>query len=427
MMQDSRLAIFGGDPVCKSPWPTWPRADKNTEINIKDVLYSGKWTISGPSIERKSYEKQFAEAYSKFHDVLYCVPSSNGSSALTIALEALNVKKGMEVLVPGLTWVACATSVVGIGSIPILVDIEPDSLCMSLEEAKKKISNKTAAIILVHTYCSIADIKGFIALSEELNIPIIEDCSHSHGAIFEGRRVGTFGKIGVFSMQQSKVLTSGEGGACITNDFHLYKTMQQLRADGRCYKSTPLDYGQMELEEVGLVQGRNHCMSEFHASILLDRLKHLDAENKTREENANYLTSLLVQIGDIMPLYRRMGVNRLTYYQYCVRLNLKKFRFPIEFIAQAMSCELGILISPIYKPLNNNILYNPLASSQVPDSETGKSQYDPKQYFLPNAEKSYNECLVIPHNVLLGDKSDMKCIAEAFSKVKEYCLVNERI
>lgn len=422
MCGSTSLAMFGGEPIRKSPWPTWPRADENTEKNIKDVLYSGKWAISGPYIGRKSYENQFAEAYSEFHDVKYCVPSSNGSSALTIALEALNVKNGMEVLVPGLTWVACASSVVGIGAIPILVDIEPEALCMSLEDAKRKISKNTAAIILVHTYCSIADIKGFVKLSEELNIPIIEDCSHAHGAIFEGRRVGTFGKISVFSMQQSKVLTSGEGGACITNDFNLYKRMQQFRADGRCYINTPLAYGQMELEEVGLVQGRNYCMSEFHASILLDRLKHLDAENKTREENANYLTSLLLQIGDITPLSRRAGVNRLTYYQYCVRLNIEAFGNSIDAIAQALSFELGISINAVYKPLNNNILYNPLSSPQISDLETIRALYNPKYYRLPVAEKASKECLVIPHNVLLGDKSDMEDIAEAFAKVKKNSL-----
>ena len=274
------LAMLGGEPIRKSTWPIWPRADEGTEKNIKDVLYSGRWAISGYYTGKTPYERRFAEAFAKFHNVSYCVPTASGSSALTIALEALNVKNGMEVLVPGLTWVACASSVSGIGAIPTLVDVEPDTLCMSLEAAKKEISNHTAAIILVHTYCSIADIKGFVKLSEETNIPIIEDCSHAHGAILDGHRVGSFGKIGVFSMQQSKVLTSGEGGACITNDFDLYKRMQQFRADGRCYKNTNLTYGQMELEEVGLVQGRNYCMSEFHAAVLLDRLKHLDKENK---------------------------------------------------------------------------------------------------------------------------------------------------
>lgn len=283
---------------------------------------------------------------------------------------------------------------------------------------EKKISNNTAAIILVHTYCSIADIKGFMKLSEELNIPLIEDCSHSHGAIFEGRRVGTFGKIGVFSMQQSKVLTSGEGGACITDDFNLYNRMQQFRADGRCYKNIPLIYGQMELEEIGLVQGRNYCMSEFHASILLDRLKHLETENEIREENAKYLTSLLLQIEDITPLSRRAGVDRLTYYQYCVRLNLEAFGNSIDVIAQALSFELGVLVDTVYKPLNDNILYNPLSSPQILDLETIRALYNPKRYHLPVAEKASKECLVIPHNVLLGDKSDMEDIAEAFAKVK---------
>jgi L-glutamine:scyllo-inosose aminotransferase/L-glutamine:2-deoxy-scyllo-inosose/3-amino-2,3-dideoxy-scyllo-inosose aminotransferase len=415
-----KLVIMGGEPVRKKPWPIWPRADENTEKLLKDVLYSGRWAISGCYTGRKPYERQFAEAFARFHNVPYCVPTANGSSALKIALEALGVGCGKEVLVPGLTWVACASSVLSVGAIPILVDIDPDSLCMSLESAKKAITKNTAAIMLVHLFSRVADIEGFLALSEETGIPLIEDCSQAHGAIWKGQRVGTFGKIGVFSMQQTKVLTCGEGGAAITRDKNLFELMQQLRADGRLYKDKPVNIGQMELEEVGSAQGRNHCMSEFHAAILLDRLEHLDKENKIRYYNAVYLNSLLINLGDITPLTPSKETNLPAYYQYCVRIGLPAFvDKKIDLIAEALTAELRILIEPVYAPLNKHILYNPSAFSRFTGGDSNTMDlYDPGQFQLPISRNAREECLVIPHYVLLASQTDMKDIAEAFFKVK---------
>lgn len=413
------LAILGGEPVRKKPWPIWPRADKNTEKLLRDVLYSGRWTISGCYNGKKPYERQFAEAFAEFHNVPYCVPTANGSSALKIALEALEVGYGKEVLVPGLTWVACASSVLAVGAVPILVDIDLVSLCMSLEEARKSITKNTAAIMLVHLYSRIADLEGFLKLSEETGIPIIEDCSQAHGAIWKGQRVGTFGKIGVFSMQQTKVLTCGEGGATITKDRNLYEKMQQFRADGRIYKKKIVTIGQMELEEVGAVQGRNYCMSEFQAAILWDRLKYLDEENEIRKKNAKHLSKLLKQIGNIHPQSDFVTVNKAAFYKYCVRLVLHSFgSCNIDLIAEALSRELGILVKPIYIPLNQCILYNPLSSLHISSSEKTINLYQPGRFKNVNAEKARKECLVIPHNVFLGNTEDMNDIVDAFTKLK---------
>lgn len=417
--KNEKLAILGGQPVRTKPWPIWPRADINTEKLLKDVLYSGRWAISGCYTGEKPYERQFAEAFAKFNNVPYCVPTANGSSALKIALEALDVGYGKEVLVPGLTWVACASSVLAVGAIPILVDIDPDSLCMSLEEARKAITKNTAAIMLVHMYCMIADIEGFLQLSAETGIPIIEDCSHVHGAISKGQRVGTFAKIGVFSMQQSKILTCGEGGAAITKDRKLYEKMQEFRADGRRYKEDPVNIGEMELEKIGSVQGRNYCMSEFHAAILLDRLEHLDEENKTRAQNAAYLDSLLLDIGDIIPLIPSSGTDLPAYYQYCLQLNRSNFGdATIDRIAETLTAELGIMVKPVYSPLNHNSLYNPLSlSNKIVDSKV-LNLYNPKKFQLPLAESAREECLTIPHEILLAFQDELEDVLEAFLKIR---------
>src|SRR5262249_33720522 len=150
------------------------------------------------------------------------------------------------------------------------VDIEHDSLAMSSSAAKAAITDQTRAIMLVHPFCTVAAIEEFVALSRTTGIPLIEDCSQAHGAAWKGQRVGTFGDVGCFSMQQSKVLTCGEGGAAITRRQDLHERMEQLRADSRMYSTaTPRD-GRLELMEVGQVQGRNLALSEFQCALLLD-------------------------------------------------------------------------------------------------------------------------------------------------------------
>lgn len=419
MSQNAQLALFGEAPVRERDFPVWPRADKQTEQNLLKVLYSGRWAISGPYAGTLSFECQFSEEFAAFHNIKYCIPTANGSSALTIALEALDVRFGDEVLVPGLTWVACASSVTGIGAIPILVDVEPDTLCMSVEDARTAISPRTRAILLVHQFCSIADLAGFTQLSKELGIPLIEDCSQAHGAQWHRKRVGTFGDIGAFSTQHTKVLTSGEGGAAITDSSKLYDRMQQLRADGRRYVASPPARGTMELEEIGSIQGRNYCLSEFHAAILVDRLKHLDRENEIREHNARYLNQLLVDVGGIEPLQRRPGADHLTYWRYCVRLQRDRFeQCDIDILARALTAELSVVVLPIDTPLDRHILYNPLNSPRTTTDNTIRKQRDPCRFQLPRAEEARANCLTLPHWTLLGSKEDLESIARAFSKVK---------
>jgi len=139
-------AIHGGIPIRRKSWPRWPQADERTEQALRDVLYSGRWTFSGFYHGRECYEKKFARAFADYNGSRFCVPVANGTSALMTALQALGIGAGDEVLVPAVTWVACASAVIAVGAVPILVDVEPKTLCMSVLAAKKALTPKTAAI-----------------------------------------------------------------------------------------------------------------------------------------------------------------------------------------------------------------------------------------------------------------------------------------
>jgi L-glutamine:scyllo-inosose aminotransferase/L-glutamine:2-deoxy-scyllo-inosose/3-amino-2,3-dideoxy-scyllo-inosose aminotransferase len=412
------LAIAGGAPVRRAPWPLWPRADEGTESIVREVLHSGRWAISGAYRGQRSYERRFAEAFAAWNGVARCVPTTSGTSSLTIALLGLGIGPGDEVLVPGMTWVACASSVACIGATPILVDVEPDTLAMSLDAARAAIGPRTRAIMLVHTFCRLADIDGFVALAARHGIPLIEDCSQAHGARWRGQRVGSFGTVGCFSMQQAKVLTSGEGGAAITNDERLYARMEQLRCDGRVFAPQPRE-GRLELVEVGEVQGQNLCLSEIQAAILLDRLTHVDAENAVRRERVALLEALLAEkVPGVRTLPAQEGAEQ-TYCNLVLRVDTDAFAgCTIDVIARALGDELRANILPIYDPLDRHRLYSPLRSPRIPHDEAHRRALDPTRFHLPNALAARARCFLIPHYLLLDGPEGMHDIANALAKIQ---------
>lgn len=347
----------------------------------------------------------------------YCIPTCHGSSALVVALEALGVQYGSEVLVPGLTWVACASAVASIGAIPVLIDVDSDTLCMSLSAAKKAITPNTSAIMIVHLYSSVADIDGFLELSLQTGIPLLEDCSQAHGAKWKGKRVGSFGDAAAFSFQQTKLLTSGEGGAVLTNSAENYYLLQQIRADGRAKVKQPIK-GYLDIEEVGDVQGRNYGMSEFHAALLIEGLKRLDEENEKRNEFVHSLKTKLNRIDGVKIQGQPSELSFPVYYHLCLRFDLNFFgNSTIDKIAKALSAELRLpAVEPVDVPLNKNKLYCPLRSPRVPS--THRELLNPERFELPVADEARRTCLTIPHNALLASPDESEVIIKAIEKIR---------
>lgn len=414
-MTNSTLAVLGGDPVRSRSWPKWPKAAQAEYDVLGDVLESGRWALSGSYKGTVCYERKFARDFAGFHGVPYCTPVSSGTAALTVALQAVGVGQGDEVLVPGLTWVACASVVANLGAVPVLVDVKPRTLAMDPELARAACTDRTAAILLVHLFCTLADLDAFTALSRDLGIPVIEDCSQAHGARWRDKPVGTFGAAGCFSMQQSKLLTSGEGGAAITSDARLYDLMEQLRCDGRRFVSNP-QVGRLELEEVGTVHGRNLCLSEFQAALLVTGLRRLEAENKVREKRARELESLLEDVDGVSPLPRDPRVTARTFYNYVLRLDLEAFGgVSVDVISRALTAELQTTVNPVYVPLHRHRLLRSAGLSASGSAAADHAAGNP----LAEAEDARRTCLTLPHPVLLGEEADMADIMVALLKVQD--------
>ncbi|MFC9126453.1 DegT/DnrJ/EryC1/StrS family aminotransferase [Streptomyces sp. NPDC057099] len=413
----SPLALHGGTPVHDGGWPAWPQAPEATLTMLKEAATSRRWAISGAYTGTPSFERRFADAFASYHQVPYAVPTTNGSAALTIAMEALGAGPGTEVIVPGLTWVACASSAAALGATPVLVDVDPETLSISADAAKAAVTDRTVAILVVHAYCSGADIDAFLELSRSTGIPLIEDCSQAHGAEWKGRKVGTYGTIGVFSLQQTKVLTSGEGGVAITSDDDLYDRLQQYRANGRRWAARPVLH-QLELEDIGTFEGHNHAMSEFHAAVALSQLDYLDAQSEIRSGNAHILNGLLEHIPGVSTVPAPAGLTRRTYYDYVIRLDSDLLGpVPVGRVADAMAAELGMFFETLDAPLNANPLYGPLKSPRTPRSTAVREDLDPARFPLPAATAAFHTCFAFLHQALLGSAEDMEAIATAVEKV----------
>lgn len=179
----SAPAILGGKPLVDAA-RLWPEHDERERKALLRVLESGHWAYDGP--EQAEFERRFAAV----QGVRRVRAVSNGTTALQLALEALDIGRGDEVIVPGLTWQATAAAVAEVNALPVLVDVEPDTYCLDLRAAEAAITGRTKAIMVVHLYGSVADLAGVLELARKRGLSIIEDCAHAHGASWAGRGLG---------------------------------------------------------------------------------------------------------------------------------------------------------------------------------------------------------------------------------------------
>jgi L-glutamine:2-deoxy-scyllo-inosose/3-amino-2,3-dideoxy-scyllo-inosose aminotransferase len=419
----SKLALFGGTPVRDTkmnPWPKWPVWDSNEERALIETLNSGIWSYNGPR------ETEFNKRFGEYSGAKYVITAANGTVTLQMALEACGIGIGDEVILPGLTWQATAATVLDVNAIPVLVDVCEDTWCIDTLEIEKAITPRTKAIIPVHLYGSFADMDEILRIARKHNLFVIEDCAHKHGGEWNGKKAGTIGDIGSFSLQLSKHLTAGEGGILTTNNFELFERLDALRNCGR--RPEPAEFlgvnkGEGQYFDQGnFLQSGNYRISEFQAAILVEGLKRLPEQNRLRDSNAIYLNSIIKNIPGIIPIRRDKRETQEAYYNFSFRYNSKEFKeLPVNKFREALTCELGIEVAPSYTPLNKCSLYVPHTK---PCRHKLNDEYwaaiDPSRYNLPVCDRiHYEESACIHHKILMGTKDDMDLIAEAIEKVFE--------
>lgn len=250
--------------------------------------------IRSQYIARGKYVDELQNEFSKFLDIRYSIAASSGTTALHLALLALNIKEHDEVIIPSYTCSALMNAVNYVRAVPILADIDTESFNLTSDALKKKISKRTKAIIITHTFGFPADIVGI----SKFGIPIIEDCAHSIGSLYKGRNTGSQGTISIFSFYATKMLAAGEGGMICTDDSKIAETIHDL--------NTP------DMRESYRVR-YNYNMSDLTAGLALSQMKKLDAFVKRRKEIAeiykinfsSFPVKLQKPINDTEPNYYR--------------------------------------------------------------------------------------------------------------------------
>lgn len=419
----SKLALAGGKPsrdVKKNPWPVWPVWGKEEEQALIEVLHSGVWSYNGP--KERAFNKLFAE----FTGVKYAICAVNGTVTLQMALEALSIGIGDEVILPGLTWQATAATIIDVNAIPVLVDVCEDTWCIDPKEIEKAITPRTKAIIPVHLYGAFADMDAIMDIAEKHQLAVIEDCAHKHGGEWNGKKAGSIGDIGSFSYQLSKHLTAGEGGSVTTNNPILAEKLDALRNCGRRPEGDEfinVDKGAGVYGDDGnFIQSGNYRITEFQAAILIEGLKRLPEQNANRDRNGAYLNDLFLDTPGVTPLKRDKRETKKAYFNFAFRYDKRAFKgLPVEEFRSALEAELGIGIDSSYEPLNNCSLYVPhTKAARHKLNDKYWELIDPSRFSLPICEKIYHqEAVCIHHKVLMGTKADMELIVAAILKIQE--------
>ena len=268
---------------------------------VLEVLASGRY-IGGPLVE--SFEQQFAA----YHHVNHCIGCNSGTDALYLALRALEIGAGDEVITTPFTFVATAEVISAVGAVPIFVDIDTDTFNLDLQQVAAAITPKTKAIIPVHLFGQPVDMTALMAIAQSENLAVIEDCAQATGASWNNQKVGSIGHIGCFSFYPTKNLGGcGDGGAITTNDPELAAKMRVLKEHGQ--------KNRYYYAEIGV----NSRLDSLQAAILQIKLRYLDSWNSQRRAIAAYYHEFLSQIpGIVAPQELAGGAG--VWNQYTIRI-----------------------------------------------------------------------------------------------------------
>lgn len=405
-----RPAVLGGEPLRKLRFPSWPVFDQVEERAVLDVLRSGKWGRgNGHTVAL------FEEAYAKLLGAKGCLATANGTSALLTAVNALDIGPGDEVIVPPYTFVATINAILQVHALPVFVDTDPETFQMDTGKIEAAVTPRTVAIMPVHLGGNVVNLDALLEIARRRNIPVIEDACQSHLAEWGGRPVGTFGQCGAFSFQASKNLNSGEGGALVSNDRAFLERCYAFHNNSRGRDTGGHDFRYR-------ARGLNLRLAEFQAALLLSQMTRLAAQSRTREQNAQYLTSALKEIPGIQPARMYPKCTRNAYHLYMFRYDSAHFSgLSRDTFLKALRAE-GVPASPGYSPLNKEpLLKNTLESrgfKRVYGTEA-ISQWHQRNS-CPANDRLCSEAVWLTQTMLLGPRQDMDDIVAAVRKIQRY-------
>lgn len=309
-----------------------------TDEERKNVIaaYDSSWISSSGE-----FITEFESKFANYCGSMFGIATSNGTVAIHLALEALGIGRGDEVIVPDLTFAATINAVLHAGATPVITDIDIDSWCISVESIRKLITDKTKAIIPVHIYGQVCQMDEIMAIAEEHNLYVIEDCAEAHGATFKGKVVGSIGHIGCYSFFANKIITTGEGGMCITNSREIAVKLRILRDHGMS------PHKKYFHEEVGY----NYRMTNLQAAIGVAQIERIDEIIHKRDQILNWYEHELKDIENFQLQSTRENVKKVNWLVSILLNDVNR-----ETVMNKLK-ENGVDSRPFFYPLSSMPLY----------------------------------------------------------------------
>ena len=390
------LALHGGAPVLKTKMPAWPQATDTDHQMLKETLLAGNYK-SG------KLRKQFEAAFAADCGVAHCFAVANGTVSLELLLRGFGIGRGDEVILPPYTFSATLSSIVFAGATPVLADIDDSNYLISPASVEEKITDKTRAIVAVAVGGCPPDLDALEEIAHRHNVKLIVDAAQGVGAEWKGKSICAYGDAASISCQNSKNLTSGEGGIITTNDDALAQKLELM-----------LSGGKEDGKYVSVAQ--DHRITELQASILLSQYSKLSREVVLRDKNAAYLAGRLQGLGFVEHLAYDDRITTHAYHLFLMRFKkeeLAKKGITRDQFIKALVAE-GVPICSGYAPLYTF----PCVVSRDTERMIGaKIDVTP----LPVCERaSYEEGSWMGQAVLLSDRKTLDAIVEAIIKVWEH-------
>lgn len=314
-------------------------------ITQKEIDYVTDAVRSGWVSSLGKYINMFEQKFADFCGVDYAVTTSNGTTAIHLALEALGVKEGDEVIIPDLSFVATANAVKYTGATPVFVDIDPYNLCISPESIEKAVTDRTKVILPVHLYGHPCDMVSINKIAEHHNLLIVEDAAEAHGASINGKKVGSWGLCGTFSFYGNKNITTGEGGMITTNDKALYERCALLR-DHAMSKDKRYWH-----DEVGF----NYRMTNLQAALGCAQLERAD-ELLSRKKQIFKMYEEHLADQPIIQLNRTNDWAENTFWQICVEVEGYDLKMRDELMLKLKGKSIDS--RPYFYPISDMPMYN---------------------------------------------------------------------
>lgn len=400
-------AAAAATPAAAATSPSvWPLVDASDEKALLDVLHSGRWGRTGGGATRvQEFEKIFAERMG----AKFCVATSSGTTALLSALGALNLGPGEEVILPPYTFVASFNVITANFALPVFADVDAASFQIDPAKVAAAITPATKVLLPVHIGGSPCDLDALAKISLQRKVTLLEDACQAPGADWQGQPVGTKGIGGCFSFQASKNLTSGEGGAVVTND--------------ETFANQVYNFHTPSGPKPGASWGRaaNYRLTEFQAALLLSQYARFNQQQDVRNANAKHLTSLLSKIPGIAPAKLNGNTSRSGWHLYMMRYDARQFAglSRAKFL-QALTKE-NVAASSGYGSLNNSPHVKALAANphyqKIYGRDTMAKWVERNQ--CPVNDKLIEEAVWFGQTKLIGPRSEMERIAEVIAGIQK--------